>query len=89
MAVDKPGVLAKVAGILAKFGISIASVTQKERLKSQILQFENLFNGLKSRLKNRDFLKRAPKEIVEKEKLKEQELSEKISKLQLAVKQLS
>jgi homoserine dehydrogenase len=35
--VDKPGVLAKIAGILAKFGISIASVTQKERLKSQIV----------------------------------------------------
>jgi homoserine dehydrogenase len=29
MAVDKPGVLAKVSGILAKWGISIASVTQK------------------------------------------------------------
>jgi len=37
MAVDKPGVLAKVSGILAKFGISIASVTQKERRKSQIV----------------------------------------------------
>ncbi len=37
MAVDKPGVLAKVAGILAKFGISIASVSQKERLKSQVV----------------------------------------------------
>jgi len=37
MAVDKPGVLAKISGILAKFGISIASVTQKERLKSQVV----------------------------------------------------
>jgi homoserine dehydrogenase len=35
--VDKPGVLAKVSGILAKFGISIASVTQKEKLRSQIV----------------------------------------------------
>ena len=34
MAIDKPGVLAKVAGILAKFGISIASVSQKERMKT-------------------------------------------------------
>jgi homoserine dehydrogenase len=31
MAVDKPGVLAKISGVLAKFGISIASVTQKQR----------------------------------------------------------
>ena len=37
MAVDKPGVLAKISGILAKFGISIASVTQKEKLKSQVV----------------------------------------------------
>ena len=35
--VDEPGVLAKISGILAKFGISIASVTQKERLKSHIV----------------------------------------------------
>lgn len=37
MAVDKPGVLAKISGILAKFGISIASVTQKERRKAHIV----------------------------------------------------
>jgi homoserine dehydrogenase len=35
MALDKPGVLAKVSGVLANFGISIASVTQKERRKAQ------------------------------------------------------
>ena len=37
MAVDKPGVLAKVSGILAKWGISIASVTQKERRKAHVV----------------------------------------------------
>ncbi|MFC1674706.1 homoserine dehydrogenase [Candidatus Omnitrophota bacterium] len=31
MAADKPGVLAKIAGVLAKFKISIASVTQKQK----------------------------------------------------------
>ena len=31
---DKPGVLAKISGILAKFDISIASVSQKEKRKS-------------------------------------------------------
>ncbi|MEW6075619.1 MAG: homoserine dehydrogenase [Candidatus Omnitrophota bacterium] len=35
MTVDKPGVLAHISGVLAKFGISIASVTQKERRKGQ------------------------------------------------------
>jgi homoserine dehydrogenase len=33
MTEDKPGVLASISGVLAKFGISIASVTQKERRK--------------------------------------------------------
>lgn len=37
MALDKPGVLAKISGILAKFGISIASVTQKQRAKAQVV----------------------------------------------------
>lgn len=31
MAIDRPGVLAAISGVLAKFKISIASVTQKER----------------------------------------------------------
>ena len=34
MAIDKPGVLAKIAGILGKYGISIASVTQKGRKRA-------------------------------------------------------
>ncbi|MDD5476959.1 MAG: homoserine dehydrogenase [Candidatus Omnitrophica bacterium] len=55
-AVDKPGVLAKVSGILAKFGISIASVTQKEKLRAQVVPVvmvthevkeKNLRNALK------------------------------------------
>lgn len=37
MALDKPGVLAQISGVLAKFGISIASVTQKERSKAQVV----------------------------------------------------
>lgn len=36
-AVDKPGVLAKISGVLAKLGISIASVTQKEPSKAQLV----------------------------------------------------
>ncbi len=37
MGLDKPGVLARIAGILAKFGISIASVSQKERRKAEVV----------------------------------------------------
>jgi homoserine dehydrogenase len=34
MASDKPGVLAKISGILAKYSISIASVSQKEKTRN-------------------------------------------------------
>jgi len=37
MAKDQPGVLAKISGILAKCGISIALVTQKERRKAGVV----------------------------------------------------
>jgi len=55
-AVDKPGVLARISGILAKFGISIASVNQKEKLRAQVVPVvmvthevkeKNLRNALK------------------------------------------
>jgi len=36
-AIDKPGVLAKVSGVLARHHISIASVTQKERKEAQVV----------------------------------------------------
>ena len=36
-AVDKPGVLAKISGILAKYRISIASVTQKPRKSANVV----------------------------------------------------
>lgn len=37
MAIDKPGVLAKISGVLAKYGISIASVSQKERSRQEVV----------------------------------------------------
>jgi len=36
-AIDRPGVLAAISGVLAKFEISIASVTQKERRKENVV----------------------------------------------------
>ena len=49
MAVDKPGVLAKVAGVLAKFGISIASVTQKEMTKDEVVPIVMLIHQAKEK----------------------------------------
>ncbi len=37
MTEDKPGVMASVSGILGKFGISIASINQKERKKAGVV----------------------------------------------------
>ena len=36
-AIDKPGVLTKISGILAKYGISIAHVTQKQRKSQKVV----------------------------------------------------
>jgi homoserine dehydrogenase len=49
MAVDKPGVLAKISGVLAKFGISIASVTQKERRKTKVVPIVMVIHGAKEK----------------------------------------
>jgi len=49
MAVDKPGVLAKISGVLAKFRISIASVTQKERRKAQVVPIVMIIHEAKEK----------------------------------------
>jgi len=49
MALDKPGVLAKISGVLAKFGISIASVTQKERSRTQLVPIIMLIHQAKEK----------------------------------------
>ncbi|MBM3246793.1 MAG: homoserine dehydrogenase [Candidatus Omnitrophica bacterium] len=49
MALDKPGMLAKISGVLAKFGISIASVTQKERHKAQVVPIVMIIHEAKEK----------------------------------------
>ncbi len=46
---DKPGVLAKIAAILAKSGISIASVTQKESRRSTAVPIVIIIHGAKEK----------------------------------------
>ena len=46
---DKPGVLAKISGVLAKFGISIASVTQKEKKKAQVVPIVMIIHQAKEK----------------------------------------
>ncbi|MFH1441138.1 MAG: homoserine dehydrogenase [Candidatus Omnitrophota bacterium] len=49
IAVDKPGVLARISGVLAKFNISIASVTQKERKKANIVPIVMITHEVKEK----------------------------------------
>jgi homoserine dehydrogenase len=49
MAIDKPGVLAKISGVLGKYGISIASVTQKGRRRARIVPIVMLTHEVKER----------------------------------------
>jgi homoserine dehydrogenase len=69
MVVDKPGVLASIAGILAKHSISIASVSQKERHRAQavpvvIITHEAKEKNLREALKTIDKLAAVKEESV-------------------------
>jgi homoserine dehydrogenase len=47
--VDKPGVLAKISGILAKSGISIASVNQKESARQAVVPIVVVIHSAKEK----------------------------------------
>jgi len=49
MVVDRPGVLSSISTILAKYDISIASVTQKERKRARIVPIVMIFHEVKER----------------------------------------
>ena len=49
MVVDQPGVLSAISGILAKYDISIASVTQKERKRAKVVPIVMVVHELKEK----------------------------------------
>jgi homoserine dehydrogenase len=68
-AIDKPGVLARISGILGKYRISIASVTQKERREEDIVPIvmmthEALERDMRGALKEIDTLPAIKKKSV-------------------------
>ena len=61
---------------------------EKERIKNQIKNQRELLVAINKRLKNKQFLKKAPKEVVLKEKKRQEELKEKVIKLKKIIKDL-
>ncbi|MDD5341672.1 MAG: valine--tRNA ligase [Patescibacteria group bacterium] len=61
---------------------------EKERIESEIKSVEGYIKSLEQKLKNKDFAKKAPKEVVEKEEFKLKEQKEKMEKLEEQLKSL-
>ncbi|OGX33094.1 MAG: valine--tRNA ligase [Omnitrophica WOR_2 bacterium RIFCSPHIGHO2_01_FULL_48_9] len=82
------------AGIVGKikFFIPLGSLIdlakEKQRILSQIQEQTKMSAGLTSRLKNKDFLKKAPAEVVEKEKARLTSIQTKLKELKEAIKNL-
>ncbi len=61
---------------------------EKSRLSKNLNESEHLLAGLSKRLKNKSFIEKAPKDIVEKEKQKEKALKDKVAHIRSAIKNL-
>lgn len=55
---------------------------ERQRIEMALEDVEKMMRGLEGRLRNEDFLKKAPKEIVDKEKQKAEELSNRKKRLE-------
>ena len=60
--------------------------TEKDRLEKGIVNLEKIIAGFKSRLKNKDFVSKAPKQIIDQQK---ETLAKKEAELQELKKHLS
>jgi len=58
---------------------------EKMRILNQIEEQKKVSKGLAGRLKNKDFVKKAPKEVVEKEKVRLESINTKMEELEKAV----
>jgi valyl-tRNA synthetase len=61
---------------------------EKERIQKEIQRLENMLVGLNQKLNNHEFVKKAPAQIVEKEKIKQRDFREKVEKLKENLKAL-
>jgi len=61
---------------------------EKNRMLSQIEEQMKMSKGLSSRLKNKDFVQKAPKDVVGKEKMRLESINSKIKELKKVVASL-
>ncbi len=54
---------------------------ERQRIELALVDVDKMIRGLEGRLKNQDFLNKAPKDVVEKEKLKAEELANRKKRL--------
>jgi valyl-tRNA synthetase len=81
------GVVGNVKFYLPLSGI-IDLKKERDRINEQIQQQQNMLKGICQRLSNKDFLKKAPKEVVAKDQERVRALENKIAELQQAVRNL-
>ena len=61
---------------------------EKARIKKEIENLEKLINGIKNKLNNKQFIEKAPREIVEREKERLANFNSEIARLQEKLKEL-
>ncbi len=61
---------------------------EKERIQKEIERLEGMLVGLNKKLNNHEFVKKAPAQIIEKEKIKQRDFREKVGKLKENLKAL-
>jgi len=81
------GVINKIDFYVPLTGL-IDIIKEKARINNHIQEQDKLLVGINKRLKNKQFLKKAPGEVVLKEKARQEELKEKVNKLKKIIKNL-
>ena len=80
-------VVSSIEGFIDLEGVADV-VKEKERLTKEITQLKGYVIGLEKKLSNKEFVDNAPKAVVEKEKRKLEEGTEKLKKLEQQLQSL-
>ncbi|MFH1407338.1 MAG: valine--tRNA ligase, partial [Candidatus Omnitrophota bacterium] len=82
------GAVLEAAEIFVPLAGLIDAEVEKKRISSKIEELSGELKKTSTRVKNKEFVKKAPREVVEKEKEKAKVLSESLKKLENNLKQL-